>query len=311
MFLLPIPQTVIVTIVGRHAERYLQARLSNDVKRASLTQGIVAGALSPQGRTEALLALYRIAPTTFVGVCDGGIPGDIVANLSRFKVAEDVTVESLETTHGALHLSDEGGGQWLSHELGCELPADLELATTVVTTAPPILLTRRRRTTTAGLDVIAPHETLARLRSAALAAGARELPAGEATARRIEAGCLAFPEDVNAGVILSEAGLETAVSFTKGCYVGQEVIAKIDSLGKPPRRFVRLSIDGEVGVPVGSPITLPGAPDKVLGKVTSAAFHSTLGVTLLWALLKNDAHDPTHGYTVEGQRAVVRSHPDR
>ena len=73
--------------------------------------------------------------------------------------------------------------------------------------------------------------------------------------------------------------LRTAVHTAKGCYRGQETVAKVMNLGQPPRRLVMLHVDGSQDVPVtpGGEVRLGGADGKVVGTVTSAALHADLG----------------------------------
>lgn len=108
----------------------------------------------------------------------------------------------------------------------------------------------------------------------ALLAGAQVLPIGNKTFERlrIEAGLPRFGSELTRDYIPLEAGLWDDISFDKGCYIGQEIIARMDSRGKLAKRLVRLVGDGPLAA--GTPLT---AGDKAVGTITSAAGEFALG----------------------------------
>jgi folate-binding protein YgfZ len=285
---------VILSIGGRHAERYLQARLTNDVRLSSPTKALAIAALTPQGKTEAFGRLLRSPSGGFLLIIDGGAPVTIAQAVSRFKVAEQVEIK-VEEDLAALHLFGADAESIVTAFLGSAPLSPEDGNTLALSEAPLTALTRRRRTTSQGLDLIAPTEKVAQIREKLQCGSIPLLSPEEQEALRLEAGIPAFPNDLNEAVILSEVGAEDAISFTKGCYTGQEVIAKIDALGKPPRRLTRLTASGSHQILSGTAVTAAG---KVVGKVTSAAFHRGLGQTLLFALLKNDGADYPEGLNV-------------
>jgi len=98
--------------------------------------------------------------------------------------------------------------------------------------------------------------------------------------------------------------LRTAVHLNKGCYRGQETVARVHNLGRPPRRLVLLHLDGSQNVLPGhgDPVTLPDVPDRALGQVTSAARHHELGPIALALVKRSTAVDA--GLTVDGLPAA-------
>ena len=94
--------------------------------------------------------------------------------------------------------------------------------------------------------------------------------------------------------------LRTAVHLNKGCYRGQETVARVHNLGRPPRRLVMLHLDGSQNVLPGhgDPVTLPDVPDRALGQVTSAARHHELGPVALALVKRSTPVDA--GLTVDG-----------
>ncbi len=120
-------------------------------------------------------------------------------------------------------------------------------------------------------------------------------------ALRIEAGLPRIGVDTDELTIPNEAGLlNIAVHLDKGCYRGQETVARVHTLGRPPRRLVRLHLDGSVNhlPPVGSDVTLDGVR---VGSIGSSARHHELGPIAL-ALVKRNV-DPAAELLVDGVAA--------
>ncbi len=125
------------------------------------------------------------------------------------------------------------------------------------------------------LEVIAPPATLAQAQAAALAAGASLGDDTLADMLRVRAMRPGLAE-ISADYIPLEVELWGAVSFNKGCYIGQEIIARMESRGKLARRLVQLRLEAPVSV--GAPVTHEG---REVGRITSAATLPDLGPTAL------------------------------
>jgi folate-binding protein YgfZ len=124
--------------------------------------------------------------------------------------------------------------------------------------------------------ILAPARELGALEAALAAAGSTALADEDAEARRIEAGRPRLGADATDAHLPDEVGLEPAISRTKGCYVGQEVVARRKTYGKPTRRLVGLRFERELLLP-GTALSDPVRPDRELGRVTSAAVSPRLG----------------------------------
>lgn len=290
------PDSTVLSVAGRHAERYLQARLTNDVRLSSPNCAIVVAALTPQGKTEALGRIVKDHSGTFHLVLDGLAVDALSTAIGRFKVAEQI--EITPSSSRLLHVVGRPGEKEIEKVTGLSSPGEGDGAASVGASTPDLIaLIRRNRSSAAGIDLIAPSTVIDLALEALQRVGGAAVSRQEQIALRLEAKIPSFPDDVNDSVILAEAGLLNAVSFTKGCYAGQEVIAKIDSLGKPPRILSRLSAPGECTVPSGTPVVAKG---KTVGKTTSSAYHHELGVTYTFALLKNDGAPSAPELSIDG-----------
>ncbi len=154
--------------------------------------------------------------------------------------------------------------------------------------------------TDVGIDVLGAAGDLEAVRAAFLAAGAVEIGEDAAECLRIESGRPRYGVDLDESVIPQEAGLNArAVSFTKGCYVGQETVARLYYKGKPNRELRGLR--SETALAVGSELEFA---DRTVGTITSVAVSPALGPIAL-ALVRREAPVGSVVRTADGATAVV------
>jgi hypothetical protein len=150
-----------------------------------------------------------------------------------------------------------------------------------------------RMTGSPGFDVVVP---------VAKAGGAVRAPEGALEPARIEHGWPRWGADMDASMLPMEAGLEpVALSWTKGCYLGQEVVLRVRNFSEPVRMMVQLAVDGNAPPP-GTPVVAEGAE---IGRVTSAAGRVAL------AVVRKSHKDPGTVVEAGGARAAVRDLPWR
>ena len=229
-----------LSVRGRDAFTFLQGQLSQDV---DLAPGTSADALllQPQGKMVALLRVTRLAPDDFVLDVDEGWAPAVVERLNRFKLRVEAAVEPLGWRCLALrgpeaHAAAEGLD---GHVAAADWP-DLP-----------------------GVDVIGEEPQPP--------GGVRLCGADAYQVLRVEAGVPAMGSELDERTIPAEAGVvERSVSFTKGCYTGQELVARIDSRGgRVPRRLRGVVMGGSGSLPpAGAAVS---TDDKEVGRLTSVA----------------------------------------
>jgi folate-binding protein YgfZ len=141
------------------------------------------------------------------------------------------------------------------------------------------------------------------------AAGAVEVATSVAESLRIEAGIPRFHLDMDEQTIPLEAGIETrAISFTKGCYVGQEVIVRVlhRGRGRVARRLVGLTMQGDATPAHGVPVRQDG---REVGRITSSAYSPALDRAIALAYVERDSSAPGTSTTVDGIPAIVTALP--
>lgn len=277
-------RSTVLSLTGRDAERYLQARLTNDLRLLSPGHFCEAAALTPQGRTEAFCAVLKRSAQDFLLLCESDRRDELYSAIKRFLVAERVEIKDVSSDFSATHVfcSDTAKLQELAVIPHLDRTAPLD----EVRERDGVYAFPRRRTTEQGWDIVAPLSRSPEIQSTLTAAGLAERTADEQLLLRLRAGIPSFPEEINADRLFSESGLMHAVSFTKGCYTGQEVVAKIDALGKTPRVLRRLRIEGTAPVTPGTSVE-NGSGGPKIGTVLSAAVDPAEQCTWCFCDLKN------------------------
>ncbi|MFI5048009.1 MAG: YgfZ/GcvT domain-containing protein [Acidimicrobiia bacterium] len=243
-----------VRVTGPDALSFLQALVSADLDALSDGEGAESLLLHPQGKLDVAFRLLRVGGEAWLDT-DPGLAPQLVASLDRFKIRVEAQV---------VDVTDELA---MFSEVGTD-PAEAPVALHSHV-APSDLGGTRVVRTRLGVDVMGPPAAVRARRDARLAAGAVLVDADAWEAFRIEQGIPVQPVDIDDSTIPQEAELELdAVSFTKGCFIGQELVCRIDSRGHVNRFLRRLTaIDGPRPAS-GTEIVVDG---KVVGTVTSVS----------------------------------------
>jgi folate-binding protein YgfZ len=223
------------------------------------------------------------------------------AHLERFLVADDVEIEDRSGEEASLGIHGPRAPDILATVLpGYDPPrAELEHGPAAIAGAQ-ILVVRDDWTGDPGFDVVVARGDALRVWDAILAAGApRGLrPAGMAAADvlRLEAGRPRFGVDFDETRLVLEAGLERGIHFSKGCYLGQEIVERASARGHVNKRLVGLRIDGDVVPLPGARIDAEGAD---VGRITSAAHSPHFGGTIALGYVKRAFVAPGSRLSVE------------
>jgi folate-binding protein YgfZ len=269
--------SVVLKVSGKDSRRYLNNRLSNDLRSLSPGASIAAAALTPQGKVEGLFTVLCEADDLFYLICDGGVRQAIFAAVGRYVVADRVSIEDLSLSAVVTHVSGPEA----------DLRAEIETLGAQVTSR-----VFQSSISPLGIVVVVLDGAGESMEAAFAALWGKPLSAEELMRVRFSGGFPEYPTEVNDEVILTECGLLSAVSFSKGCYVGQEVIERSDAIGRLPRHLERISLSGCGSVQVGDAVL--NREGTVIGKVVSSFCDATNERTFLFALLRSGkyaAHD--------------------
>ena len=280
-------------LLVRGADRrgYLHAMLTNDIQALSPGSGCYSAYLTPQGRMLADMRVLDLGEVLLIDL-DRDVAADVLARLDGFIFSEDVQLGDVTDTFGLVSVVGPAAGAVVSSVLG-QLPGELsswrEFQNAKAAFAGDVaFVVSSTEVGAEGFDIFVPRESVDRLISELEAAGAAKLSPEAAETLRVEAGRPVFARDMDRDTIPLEGGIEgRAVSFTKGCYPGQEVVIRIlhRGHGRIARRLSGLVLDGD---------TVPGAGDMVrsgdteAGRVTSAVWSPLAGRPIALAMLHRD-----------------------
>ena len=270
-----------VRLAGLDSLTFLQALVTNDVGSLVHGAGAYAAYLSPQGRMIADLDVFHRGAFVLASVAAGVAPR-LAATLDRLIFAEDLAVTDASGAWTEIAVTGTGAAAVLGGALSLDETMLMALAETAQVDHGAGFVARGGESPFPMFRIIVPpverRQAIARLESA----GAVPLSASLATALRIEAGRPAWGADLFDDTIPLEAGLaERAISTTKGCYVGQEVIIRIlhRGGGRVAKRLVVLALPAGSGeAPAAGTSLTCGA--EITGRITSAAFSPGRGAVV-------------------------------
>jgi glycine cleavage system T protein len=296
--------------VARGPDRvsFLHNMLSNDVKSLEQGQGVYATLLDVKGRILADLRLYS-EPDQILVETDVDLLQKAMRALERYIIMDDVTLEPLRWWG----LAVQGPrSRALVESLESELPPLSEFGhLRGGHCGKPLHIVRASITGEEGYELWmtqeAESETAKALweRVLAHASGLGALPCGTEALEmlRIEAGIPRYGDDLGEDTLPLEAGLLNALSFTKGCYVGQEIVERARSRGHVNWKLVGVVVDGAVRPLPGEKLLVEG---REVGEVTSACFSPSLHRPIALAYVRREASEPGVRLTLaSGSSAVV------
>jgi folate-binding protein YgfZ len=302
-----------MVVNGRDRASYLQGLLTNDIQALKTGEGCYAAYLTAQGRMIADLWVYELGDVIMLSLA-GALTSTVMARLDQFIFSEDVQLGDVSEAFGQIAvvgpdaarvveaLFDEPPAASLS-----TLPEHGNLRGHIA--QQPAIVTRVTDTGEPGFDVYVERGQLGWLNERLMAGGVPKVDEEAAEALRIEAGVPVFHRDMDEDTIPLEAGIESrAISMTKGCYVGQEIIVRVlhRGHGRVARKLVGLALDGEV-IPARGVAVM--SADRAVGEVTSAVRSPALGQPVALAYVQRDFMAPGSVLSVDGAAATVTTLP--
>jgi folate-binding protein YgfZ len=292
---------------GRDVKTFLHALVSNDLEAVTSGAGTYATYLTPQGRMIADLAIYNCGDYFLADVPATGA-ADLAKRLDLLVFAEDVRVSDESSALCAVAVVGGGAADVVARAFAIDRAAIQGLALRSHLAAGEVRIARTDDASLATFDVFFPNARHADVIGALERAGAIALETEAWLALRIEAGRPAFGIDMTTETIPLEAGLrERAISETKGCYVGQEVIIRVlhRGGGRVARRLVRIVFDEPTDTPIPAPASPVVAGGHEVGRITSAAFSPRVGRVIALALVRRETAEAGGAVTVGDRHATI------
>jgi tRNA-modifying protein YgfZ len=268
-----------IAVVGPDGADYLQGQLTNDVESLQVGEGQYAALLDRKGHMQTDMRVLRPAAEEILLDFEPAARDAALRHLTMYSVGRDVQIVDATEERAIVSL------------IG---PRAAEIAGT-----PPLPEFANEKATVAGIDVLAvgtrdgidlflPAAERERLLTALTAAGAVEVSPDAVEILRVESGVPRFGAEMDTATMPAEAAIvDDAVSFTKGCYIGQETVARLHYKGKPNRHLRGLRLSGAAE---------PGAAlrlgEKEVGTLGGAVVSPALGPIGL-AIVRREAEPGT------------------
>ena len=243
---------------GRDRARLLHNITSNEVKKMVPGDACYAFLLNPQGRIQADLQLLCLADRFLIDT-EPGLREKVLLHIRRYIIADQVEVEDVT-------------GQTAS--MGVEGPSapSLQLAAGDYTVAPFTV------TGQPGYRIYCPVDSQADLVRQLESLGARPATAEDARLVRIENGKPLYGEDIRDTTLPQETQQMQAVSFSKGCYLGQEIVERIRAQGRVNKKLERLELDGGEPPAPGTKLAVEGRDAEITSAVYSPHFGKVIAL---------------------------------
>jgi len=295
--LLPRPDRGLLLVGGADRTAWLQGLLTNDIAALRPAEGCYAAYLTPQGRMIADMNVLELGDLVLLDL-DPAVTVAVLERLDKFIFSEDVKLGDLSEAFGKLTVVGPLSARVVAGVISGpdqpglgegELAAWTEFRNVRASFRGQMaLVSASWDTGEAGFDVYVERPQVAELATAFAAAGAVSTGGADWEALRVEAGRPAFGLDMDGDTIALEAGIEhRAISFTKGCYPGHEIVTRIlhRRQGRIARRIVGLRVSGG-SVPHRGDVVRGG--DRDAGRVTSAVWSPRAGGPIGLAMVHRD-----------------------
>jgi folate-binding protein YgfZ len=297
----------VMHLTGPDRVRYLNAIVSNNVQSLAEGRGTLALLLNPQGHILAELEIYTL-PDKLLVLSHASVRTRTASTLDKYIVMDNVQLDDWTDQFGTVAIEGPRAAAIIRQASGVPLEDLPQMAVKEVAIERiPCQLLRRTHFGDTGAELVIRRDRLAWLWQKLLAVmkahGGEPVGMLALNSLRLEAGAPWFPLDFNDSVIPHEAAIQdTHVSFSKGCYTGQEIVERVRSRGHANRKRVRLRFS------MSQP-PLPGtklhAEGKEVGYVTSAAFSPRANVAIGMGYVRIEQSAPGSTFKFDGGMAAV------
>jgi folate-binding protein YgfZ len=322
---------------GTDRVSFLHAFCTNDIKRLAVGEGCEAFITSPQGKTLGHVLVFCEPDRLLLNTSPSQAPA-LTSHFNKYVISEDVEFVDRTLQTGELLLAGAkapealhkllGGRQASGPKVGSPGPGEPELTidhppeSHITPDRPPDQMLSGAAAVVAGCSLSirrveyagplsyflqAATADLPKLTDALMAAGAIACEKEAVEAARLEAGFPLYGQDITSENLPQEVGRDAkAISFTKGCYLGQETVARIDALGHVNRLLVGVRCSGTTISKAGTPLS---AGEKEVGRVTSAAWSPRLHAPLALAWVRRTQSAPRTTLAIADATAEIISLP--
>jgi tRNA-modifying protein YgfZ len=286
-----------IAVTGKDRAAFLHGLVTADVRKLVPGMGSYAAFLTPKGKMLADLTILASAGELFVD-CDAELAAKIAGLLAKYLIFQEAAVADRTLETAVLHVEGPGAVEVLARAEIASLPAAPHAHVPSILAGAEVLVALESRAGEAGYDIRLPRAAAAEAARALERAGALRASADVLEAGRIEAGIPRWGAELDESVLPDEAGLRErgAIADNKGCYIGQETVARIKTYGHVNRRLVALLLAPGAAVSRGAEVK---NGEEKAGAVTSAVRSERRAETIALAFVKRDLAAPGTRLLVE------------
>jgi folate-binding protein YgfZ len=273
-------------LVGSDRARFLHGQVTNDINSLRPGSGCYAALVSAKGRMEGDLNVFCLSEELLLDFEPGRV-AEVRDRLHRFLVADEVEVVDVSSLYGVLSVQGPQSRSVLAVQWpGIALPERELHQVTIPGAGGDICLVCHGRYGSTGFDILLPREDLAAmaeaLRGRTVREGGRAAGWAACEMARVQAGIPRYGADMDATTFPQEAGIaDRAVSYTKGCYIGQEILNRIHTMGHVNRELHRFRLAGGGEAIPGARILSEGKDAGVLTSVARVPGEGVVGLGYL------------------------------
>ncbi len=288
-----------IRVTGEDRARLLHAMTTNQIQEMKPGDGLYAYFLNAQGRILADAYIYNLGES-FLLDTEPETAGKVLQHLDKYIIADDVTLEDQTAIWKAVGIEGPASAEALA-ALGLTAPAgDFHVATW-----DNGFTARTAATGPLGFRVFVPVAGRAGLIEKLAAAGIPEADAEAARTVRLENGRPRYGEDITERYLTQETQQLHAVSFTKGCYLGQEIVERVRSRAQVHRHLMPLRIRSNQPPEPGAKLKSDG---KDAAEITSAAYSPALGEVVALAYVRTEYQAPKTELTLDAAEPPVTAY---
>jgi folate-binding protein YgfZ len=265
-----------IRVGGSEAVMFLNGLVTNDMKKLAENRWMPAAFPTVQGRLIGAVRVIHGNGPSFLIDTDPESHDAVLKTIARFTLAGDFKVSDVTAETALLSVQGKRAADVVGKTFATSI-SDLPRDGVVETEwqGLPVTIIRVTHTAEDGFDVVIDSAHAPELQRALTGAGAQPVSEEAFEVLRIEAGVARHGRDMDETTIVTETNLDDAVSYTKGCYVGQEIIVRIKHRGHVAKKLAGLRFETDRQIEAG---TIIKSPDNTeIGRVTSSTVSPTLG----------------------------------
>ena len=293
-----------IRVSGSEATMFLNGLMTNDMKSLAANRWMPAVFPTVQGRLIGAVRVIRGSEPSFLIDTETASHDAVLKTISRFTMAGDFKVADVTGETALLTVQGQLAAEVIDKVF--ETSAS-EIPVNGVSEVQAVTIIRATHTGENGFDILVDSSQKPELLQALEDAGAKPISDDTLEILRVEAGIASFGRDMDDTNVVPETNLDDAVSYTKGCYVGQEIIVRIRHRGHPAKKLTGLQFETDVQIESGA--VIHSTENQEIGRVTSAVISPRLGSIGLGYVRYEQLTEGTRVVVGDGINATVTALP--